>query len=185
MTDKIKHLRSWGLQITNWLMSIDIDEHKTNLFTPNEIIHIRDARPTPQKGGFAPLRPVKITKTWGVQQGKVDFNPLKFGRQLQGRIQFCPINICLTHKSVDFRAFLPCLAPPRRLSPLPRPTPSGLWAPPRASLVHICIISPSYILNHGDCFLIRTQVFFVFVLKIFHRNYYCNHQTRHQCDHDY
>ena len=33
-------------------------------------------RPTPQKGGFAPPRPVKITKTCGAQQGKVDFNPL-------------------------------------------------------------------------------------------------------------
>ena len=30
-------------------------------------------------------RPVKITRTYGTQQGKVDFNPLKFGRQLQGR----------------------------------------------------------------------------------------------------
>ena len=41
-------------------------------------------------------RPVKITKTCGAQRGNVDFNPLKFGR-----IQFCPINICFTHKSVD------------------------------------------------------------------------------------
>ena len=58
-------------------------------------------------------RPVKITKTCGAQRGKVDFIPLKFGRQLQGRVQFCPINICLTHKSVDSRAFLPRPAPPR------------------------------------------------------------------------
>ena len=60
MTDKIKHLRSWGLQITNWLMSIDIDEHKTNLFTPNEIIHIRDARPAPWGGEkVCPTHPAK------------------------------------------------------------------------------------------------------------------------------
>ena len=54
---------------------------------------------------FAPPRPVKITKTCGAQRGKADFNPLKFGRQLQGRIQFCPIDIFLTHKSVDVGVF--------------------------------------------------------------------------------
>ena len=60
---------------------------------------------------FAPPRPVKITKTCGAQRDKVDFHPLKFGRQLQGRIQFCPINICFTHKSVYLRTFLPRPAP--------------------------------------------------------------------------
>ena len=59
------------------------------------------------------LQIVKIIKTCGVQRGNVDLNPLKFGRQLQGRIQLCPINICLTHKSVDLRTFLPRHAPPR------------------------------------------------------------------------
>ena len=68
------------------------------------IIIIRDVRP-------APPRPVKITKTCGAQRGKVDFNPLKFGRLLQIMIQFCPINICLTHKSVHLRTFLPRPAP--------------------------------------------------------------------------
>ena len=56
-------------------------------------VHMRDARPAPQKGGYVPL--LKITKTCGVQRGKVDPNPWKIGRQLRGRIQFCP-------KSVDF-----------------------------------------------------------------------------------
>ena len=68
-------------------------------------------RPAPPRKKEALPRPVKITKTCGAQQGKVDFNPLKFGRQLQGRIQFCPINICLTHKSVYLRTFLPRPAP--------------------------------------------------------------------------
>ena len=45
---------------------------------------------------------------------KVDFNPLKLGR-----IQFCPINICLTHKSVDLSTFLPRHAPPRPFSLAP------------------------------------------------------------------
>ena len=53
-------------------------------------------RPTPPCENFQNL--------WGAA-GKVDFNPLKFGRQLQGRIQFCPINIFLTHKSVDVGVF--------------------------------------------------------------------------------
>ena len=75
-------------------------------------------------------RPVKITKKSGTQRGKVDFNPLKFGRQLQGRqLQLCPINICLTHKSVDLRTFWP------------RPVPRGLKAPPRASLIRTIISS--------------------------------------------
>ena len=89
------------------------------------------APPRPVGQGKGLPCPVKITKTCGAQRGKVDFNPLKFGRQLQGRIQFCPINICLTHKSVDLRTFLPrpvnfFLAPPR-----------GLKAPPRASLIEL------------------------------------------------
>ena len=85
-------------------------------------VHMRDAPPAPQKGGYVP--PLKITKTCGMQRGKVDPNPWKFGRQLRGRIQFCP-------KSVDLRTFLPrltlprrffsCPAPPHRLSPLPCP----------------------------------------------------------------
>ena len=54
---------------------------------------------------------MKITKTSGAQRGKVDSNPLKFGRQLQGRIQFSPINICLPHKSVDLHGFSPHRAP--------------------------------------------------------------------------
>ena len=103
-------------------------------------VKIRNARPAPWGGEKvfpalshpakrrlcpAPPHPVKITKTCGAQRGKLDFNPLKFGRQLQGRIQFCPINICLTHKSVDFRAFLPRLAP--WIFPLPCPTRPALW----------------------------------------------------------
>ena len=43
-------------------------------------------RPTPQKGGFAPPHPVKITKTCGAQRSKVDFNPLKFGRQRHSKL---------------------------------------------------------------------------------------------------
>ena len=105
------------------------------------ILKTRDAHPA-QKGlprpakkrlCPTPLRPMRISKICGAQRGKVDFNPLKFGRQSQGRIQCCPINICLTHKSVDVCTFFapPCPAPlifplpcpilPRRLSPLPRP----------------------------------------------------------------
>ena len=65
------------------------------------------------------LQIVKIIKTCGVQRGNVDLNPLKFGRQLQGRIHF-----------------FPCPAPPRRLSPLPRPAP---WpkSSARAYLIYI------------------------------------------------
>ena len=67
-------------------------------------------RPTPQKGGFAPPSPAlwKLPKPVG---RKVDFNPLKFWRRLQGRIQFLapprPMNFSLapTHP-----------APPRWLS---------------------------------------------------------------------
>ena len=52
----------------------------------------------------------------------------------KGRIQFCPIIICLTHKSVDFRAFLPRLAP--WIFPLPCPTcPQTItFTPPRPAL---------------------------------------------------
>ena len=55
-------------------------------------------RPTPQKGGFAPPSPAlwKLPKPVG---RKVDFNPLKFWRRLQGRIQFLapprPMNFSL------------------------------------------------------------------------------------------
>ena len=72
---------------------------------------------------------MQITKTCGAQRGKVDFNSLKFGRQLQGRIQFCLIYICLTHKSVDYALFcpatpcefFPCPAPQTFTLALPRP----------------------------------------------------------------
>ena len=118
------------------------------------ILKTRDAHPA-QKGlprpakkrlCPTPLRPMRTSKICGAQRGKVDFNPLKFGRQSQGRIQCCPINICLTHKSVDLRTFLPRHAPPREFFPCPAPSrpapqtftlapPRGLKAPPRASLV--------------------------------------------------
>ena len=50
-------------------------------FIKQSVVVSRDASlsPRPEKGGFALPRPVKITKTCGVQRGKVDFNPLKFG----------------------------------------------------------------------------------------------------------
>ena len=98
---------------------------------------INQVCPTPQKWGFAPPlpRPVKMIKTCGAQRGKVDFNPMKFGRQLQGRIQFCPINICLTHKSVDLRTFLSRHAPPHGFFPCPAPPCPALhtftFTPPR------------------------------------------------------
>ena len=106
--------------------------------------------PVPPRKKEALPRPAlwKLPKpaSCGAQRGKVDFNPLKSGRQLQGRIQSCPINICLTHKSVDLRTFLPRHAPPREFFPCPAPSrpapqtftlapPRGLKAPPRASLV--------------------------------------------------
>ena len=55
--------------------------------------------PRPAKRRLCPAPPRENYQN--LQQGKVDFNPLKFVRLLRGRIQFIPINICLTHKSVD------------------------------------------------------------------------------------
>ena len=70
------------------------------------VVHAPPRRVGQGRGLPPKPRSVKITKTCGgAQRGKVDFNPLKLGRQLQGRIQFCPINICLTHESVDLHSF--------------------------------------------------------------------------------
>ena len=87
-------------------------------------------RRAPTRKKEALPRPVKITKTCGVQRGHVDFNSLKFGR-----IQFCRINFCRKDPILSDK-FLPqsqiswfthFFAPHR--------PPRGLKAPPRASLV--------------------------------------------------
>ena len=59
--------------------------------------------PRPAKRRLCPAPPRENYQN--LQQGKVDFNPLKFVRLLRGRIQFIPINICLAHKSVDVRVY--------------------------------------------------------------------------------
>ena len=65
-----------------------LETHKDLHFSNILRIQIRYARPALPRKKEALPRPVKITKTCGAQRGKVDFNPLKFGRQLQGGIQF-------------------------------------------------------------------------------------------------
>ena len=87
---------------------------------------------------YAPPRPVKITKTCGAQWGKVDFNPLKFGRQFQGKIKFCPINNCLTLTNT----FLPRHAP--RIFPLPRSAPRPKSSAPCIPEWHIATSCKSF-----------------------------------------
>ena len=103
------------------------DLHLSNILRKQ----IRDARPAPPYPAKRRLCPVKITKTCGAQRGKVDFNPLKFGRQFQGKDPILSDKYLL-HSQISW--FTHFFAPPR------------LKARPRTSLVQM-FTSVSLLIN--------------------------------------
>ena len=132
------HARGYIWEFTLPHGSMFRDQGCTPRPAPLGRVKVCPAPPTPWKGGFAPPRPVKITKTCGAQWGKVDFNPLKFGRQFQGKIKFCPINNCLTLTNT----FLPRHAP--RIFPLPRSAPRPKSSAPCIPEWHIATSCKSF-----------------------------------------
>ena len=104
--------------------------------------------------GEALPSPVQITKTCGAQRGKVDFNPLKFERQLQGRIHFIEIKFW---ESVDLRVFCPA---PRTFT----------FAPPRPAAKNVCFVHPCLIaFKH---FTAKTNVHELYIFQ-------CSHTSIH------
>ena len=86
----------------------------------HKYINIYIYTPHPAKRRLCPTPPREnYQNLWGAA-GQSWFQSIVI-RKVQGRIQFCPINICFNHKSVDLRIFLPHPAP--WIFPLPRPTP--------------------------------------------------------------